>query len=64
MLMDIKQFIASVLSKINAEAWKSKAKERSLEIRSLKKKNKEVALSRDYWKSKYMTEIKKKPVSQ
>jgi len=48
------------LSKVDTEGWKQKAKDRALEIRSLKKKVKEVSESRDYWKEKYMTLSKKK----
>ena len=36
--------------------WKQKAIERRMEIKELNKRRKELYLSRENWKSKYMTE--------
>jgi len=48
------------LSKTNEASWKSKAKERNVEIRVLKRQLREVRKSRDSWKDKYKQQQKSK----
>jgi hypothetical protein len=42
--------------KEDLEIWKRKAIERRIELKELNKRRKELYLSRENWKSKYMTE--------
>jgi len=43
----------------NAKFWKAKAAEKSVIIKSSGKRNKELTLSRNMWKDKYLAEQKK-----